>query len=166
MIRTTTEERLRLAREEQTGAGRGRRGGGYEIGLPSPDAHAAHGHLSAEGLGLFEVDRIRMSRRRVGLRHVQEVAVPVPIGRADDGETPVRERRVESGQEALVRGAVRTEAEGVLAAHEPQMTHELKNVLRAPADDRRAEPDEVVVLEAKRVGISYLLEVALRRSPE
>ena len=70
------------------GSDKRRRSGGYEIGLPGPDTDAARDHLSAEGLSLFEIDGVRMSRGRVRLRHMQEVAVPVPIGRADDCQTP------------------------------------------------------------------------------
>ena len=80
--------------------------------------------------GLLEVDIIGMAGRWIGLRHMEKVAVAVPIRRTDDDKPPASENRVQAGMKSSVGGAMGAEREAVLPAHKSHLASKLEHIGR------------------------------------
>ena len=88
-------------------------------------------------------------------------AIAVPVVPADDHQPSALHLLDDAVEEHLGDGAVRAEGEGVLAAHGPHLVDELADVERLPAEDRRPDADEVVLVQLLGVGVTQFQEVAV-----
>src|ERR1039457_4314529 len=97
-----------------------------------------------------------MAHSRIGLRHMEQETVAIPVSVTKEDEAASLQHRVEEGVEALGAGAVGAERKGMLATHELELAPKLQNVVWALSEYRRTDADQVIVLQLKRTSFSHL----------